>query len=160
MNPGVYTGTMNLERFHKSLLGVDPTTLQVSLYSSGKHGYSDGARNVERFTASLVLGLHMTFSEETRAFHDTMFIVPKRLESFAVETTNGIVQGIKQSRAGLPAAVKNSGGRLITEAFRHLHIGSRVLRIAESPERWAAFGFRVEDVIPAWLRDDLLLPPP
>lgn len=149
---------MNLNSFYRNLLAADPPPIQILLEQSKAHGFFNTEPKSKLFLATLVVGLYATFDRETRVFHDTLFVIPKPLEAFCLDTTNKIVQGIRESRAKMPKAKRISGGKLIVEAFNHLHMGSRVLSLTVEPPRWVAFGFGMSDAMPDWMRKGLVDP--
>jgi len=148
-----------IAKFHKDLLGSDPTPEQSKLYESTEihHGYSNDSRDAMLFTGTLVLGLHTAFEPDPGIFHEVVFAIPKTLEGFTVEIMNRVIQVISKRRAGLDPKTRKKGGKLIAEAFKNLHVGHRAHTLAEEPPRWVAFGFVVNSPAPAWLRSGLLV---
>jgi len=158
MSRCIHQKVMDLNHFYLTLLDGDPSKSFSALNRPGIHGFFNTEPNARLFLETLVLGLYTTFDQETRVFHDTLFVIPKPLEAFSISMTERIVRDIRDSRSSMPKEERISGGKLIVAAFKHLHTGSRILHITTEPERWVAFGFGASDAMPNWMRKGLVDP--
>ena len=140
---------------HESFLGDTPGQEAQSLYQVYplSKGFSDRTNAVDRFEAVFVLALAQTMPMGNSKLHKTMLFVAAPTEGWAVKQMQriaGVIFGRLKEDGNTIAA------KLMGQAFNHLMMGKFVLQVAEEPERWASFGFRVADPVPDWMRKSLL----
>lgn len=157
---------MNLETFHQKLLGQNqdktPKTFKLSethkaLYSAfdeNKRGYRlllNGQKtDQDRFLATFVMAFYMTnFPAEGKV----IFIVSRAVEKWAIDQIRDIARHVYKSRKG----ASESAITAIDGALQRIDIGSRALQIDGEPERWVAYGFTNQDLLPPWMRGRLIL---
>ena len=149
---------MDVEKFHGRLLGIDQkrtpdrfwfTEDARQLYEAHAEwdvrGFSSVDLDEDRFLATFVLALSLTGGE-----HPVCMAVPRQHTDWAMEQIKEIARHIFRERQGNTAAIialRKAIGQLVT--------ASRVLQIDE-PERWVAFGFHREGLLPEWMRGKLL----
>jgi hypothetical protein len=144
--------------FHLKLIGSDPTPEQLQLYeaSATKHGFANEKPDRDRFVATFVLGLHLTFDPDSGRSRSVPFAVPQALDQWVIDAINDLLVKIKAQRKDIPKEERIRGNKRIAEAITCLEIGSRVFSVASEPSRWVAFGFTRDMYAPPWLKDGLL----
>lgn len=156
---------MDYVAFHQNLLGIDPektpaeyrlTALQVKLYRSAqmatpKHGFmlrsGKSLESWEHFLATFILAYAQTPTGRV------VFAVSPVTNKWAGHQIRSIARHIFQARARLRAS-KESVQQLY-DFFNRLSMASGVLQMAE-PDRWVAYGFHDQDLLPPWMRGHLL----
>jgi len=142
--------SQNVER-HRTLLGKEPTGIQVRLYENFPtfRGFSDKTLNPEVLEAVIVLGL--TFGTA----QDRVFVLaPVAHEDWVLEEFNKVTDLVFNECKKHPhrARVAKAYGTL----FKKMAIMGRLLQFKEEPVRWVSFGFSAEDPIPEWMPQRLL----
>lgn len=157
---------MTPETFHQNLLGKaqDPTPKAFRLsqvhqdlyaaFQADKRGYrlllNNSKEDEARFLATFVMALYLTnFPNEGKV----IFVVSRGTEKWAVNQIKAIAHYIYRSRKGAPTSAISA----IDEALRRIDLGSRALQIETEPERWVAYGFTNQDILPPWMRGRLVL---
>lgn len=143
----------SLSKFHKELVGGDPTPEQQRLYEAFPEfkGYSKEEHDKYLLVATFILGLHQTKNSQK-----VSFFVPRSHDALVIETINELLKEIKQKRAKLPNKGLE-GNRQIVKAIQNIEIGSRVFTVKTEPERWIAYGFSITTPAPEWLTTKLLV---
>jgi len=154
---------MDYAVFHRKLLGLEPektpaefqvTPIQERLYSAmGKATPRNGfllesTESLERhdlFVATFVIAYAQTSSGTV------VFAVSKASLRWANEQIRQIARRIFHTRAKASRDVL----RQLYLSFERLSIGSNILQLPE-PDRWVAYGFHDQDLLPPWMRGRLL----
>jgi len=156
---------MDLETFHKKLLGQNPkrtpkeyllTKKQQALYAaveeSDRRGFlalGANRQNFEKFLGTFVLAYHMT-TFPTKG--DVYIVVSRIVEKWAVEQLKTIIRHIYHERKGASKETFD----VIDDAINRMHVGSGSNQIDDEPDRWVAFGYNNLDVLPPWMRGRLI----
>lgn len=142
---------MDLDNFHRSLVGNPPTEVQSALYreyvARGVAGFSHAELDAKRFMATFVLALRLTRDHE-----QVRLLVPPVAVKWAIEVMRQAVRGIARRHKANPAALD-----ALKTAVKKLVIGSRVLQFRDEPDCWVAFGFNPDVPAPDWLHAKLLV---
>lgn len=146
----------NIPKFHKDLLGKDPTPEQSLLYGAfpERRGFSNEGQDSDRFIATLVTALTDTWDRDTRSNTFVVpFAIPRSIEPWCIDQLNLFVEQVKARRKFINKAFLP----MFPKAMKHVEMGTRVFAMAEAPKRWVAFGFSVDMVAPEWLKEGLLI---
>lgn len=152
-----------LEKFHENLLGTGPNHSQYMLsdvhrklytsFASGRRGYllspNVPRENFDKFLATFVLALYQTTIPTP---DNVSMVVARAVERWSIDQLKMIVRHVFSIRKNQTrASVKP-----LEEALNRLHLGSRVLHIPEGPPRWVSYGYHSNDILPPWMRCNLI----
>ena len=150
---------MTLTDFHQMLTGEAPGQIAASFYATGKSGFSDKTLDAERFAAVAVLTLFKTTRTSMERPDRVVMLVPPSADKWVISQLDGVsamvcehckkIPGTKEARTRL--------ARMIGDWFKVLFVASRALQLPEQPEAWTSFGFSIDDPIPDWMRDGLMV---
>ena len=147
---------MDLFSYYKFLMGTDPTPEQARLFQEKRHGFSIGTWDWPKFTATLILAMHLAYDSEHRVYRQVIFAYPKSMEKQVVQ---GIQTLLDQFRKKLPSTkgdLQKRARNSILQRMRQINLGSRVYATKEAPPYWVAYGFASGTLVPPWLQDGLL----
>jgi hypothetical protein len=147
---------MKAAEYYRYWTNTDPTPEQVALFDSKKHGYF-GGWNPEKFLATLVLAMNMTYDSEHEVYRNVMFAYPKNLEKAVLRGIETILAGFSKNISLTPNdQLREKLKKHIREAMGHINLGSRVFATKEAPTYWVAYGFEKESLMPPWIKEGLL----
>jgi hypothetical protein len=143
---------MTPDKMHERLLGIPPTTAQISLYLHGQaRGWRDGCPNPERLLGVFMLALHQSLPVDGQSFQRTFLILPQAQEPWATERIRALVRHVLSRHASTPPVYN-----LVCRAVGSVWFATRALQMDE-PARWSAFGFGPDCPVPSWLQTRLLV---
>jgi hypothetical protein len=143
---------------HEMITGGPPEKAHADFYASGKNGYDDKSFDSTRFFAIACLSLQKTTRVSFRKPARVVILTPPTHDKWVIEQLGVISKQMFDKlkyQPGLPDA-KAELARTVGGWFNALFVASRLLQLPEMPESWVALGFSKTDLVPDWLRDNLL----
>ena len=147
----------NLSEFHRKVLGVIPTPEQQRLYLNFPkfRGFSGEESDSDKFTATFIAGIGMTWNQDLQAsLNRVQIMIPGSKEPWCYEQAQAIVDQVKARKDILSKHTL----KLIMQALKCIGIGTRaIFQVREAPDYWVSFGLDTrQDVLPEWLKAGLL----
>lgn len=149
---------MDPATIHKIFLGHSPSEAHSRLYCNFPRyrGFSQAESSPELFEATFIVALTQAMGEKAR-FNRTYLFVPSSMVNWVNEQTGLVARSMFGRLKGRDTPEKR---RKVCEhlgaSLKMMLVGSRVLQMDAPPSHWMAFGFKVSDPVPEWLRDALL----
>jgi hypothetical protein len=135
---------MNIEQFHRHLLGAPPTEDQGAFYKSGRRGVNFSGFDKNSFRAVFVFAVYHAKSGPV------VLVVSKALEKEVLTSIQETTRKIFRRFKGRESQVK-----AFANCIKQLKLVSRFLQPDEEPDRWFSIGLGEKDPIPEWLRNQL-----
>lgn len=148
-----------IENFHKSLVGSDPTPKQRIVYDilGSAHGVLRNDPDREEFVAIFIASLASTVCPLTREYRTVYLIMPDKIEQWATDTINSFLQALRKVKIDPEAKKRRNKGLVL--AVQHLMRGGRVWSLNDAPPHWVAYGFSESTPMPDWLKEGQLSEP-
>lgn len=146
---------MDFVRFHKALVGSDPTPEQVNVYKTleTRHGTFVEERSKHAFLAVFVASLALTKDPVTKESRNVYLIMPSGLDDWATNSINELLAALR--RKPIDPQKKAARNKGLVKALNHVLRGSRVMALTSEPERWVSYGFSESTIMPDWMRQGL-----
>lgn len=150
---------MEPQRIHLAFLGENPGPTHTRLYTEFPvaRGFSSNVADEARFEATFVAGLAQVF-EDGGGLQPCFLLLPASQTVWGTAQMTQIVRRmLSRWKHESDPAIRARAVHRLAEGIKHMMVGSRVLQLDNPPSRWVAFGFTVNDPVPEWLRDGLIL---
>jgi len=139
--------------FHQIVLGTEPTAEQLRLYNQFPdfRGISDRAQEPKVAEAVLLLALRSGTAADR-----VLVLAPLAQEEWLLKQCETMAIGCFEGCKKYPSRVEE----LVygyKQLFKKLMMTGRLLQLQEEPEHWVSFGFTVDDILPSWMTNRLLL---
>jgi hypothetical protein len=131
-------------KFHRKVLGSEPTARQRSFYEMGSRGFSV-ALDEELFAATFLLAVYLAKDGPV------VIAIPKAIDRQILQAITYWTRGIYRRFKGRDVAFKD-----FTNRIHQLQLATRLLVQTQEPARWVSMGLSKEDPIPEWLKNRLL----
>jgi hypothetical protein len=143
---------------HMTLLGLKPTSTQISLYGSfpSKRGYVwTGKHDEERFDAVFLTAFSQAFQREGEDAPNRVYLlIPPTSRDWVlvqVKRLTKVIFGRCKERKAVDRAKE------LGKLFSYMMVGGRVHQMGIEPSRWSAYGFSSSDLVPEWVSKGLLV---
>jgi hypothetical protein len=144
---------MTLMEAHQRVLGRASSADQDKLYTSWPEfrGFSDRTADVVRAEAVILAALMSGIGTDR-----VLILVSRDQEEWLLKQCEAAAIACFEGCKKYPSRVKE----LVygyTRLFQKLKMTGRLLQLQEEPPHWVSFGFTVDDPLPAWMTNRLLL---